>query len=90
MDSAWVEALWLSLDEHWTVERELLAAILEVSHQTMLVLLAAHSKRGTKLPEPVRVPRPEQPKVPLPTISPLEFAMLSGLGAERKGVTRGR
>jgi len=43
--------------EAWTVERELLATLVEVTHALLIVTLKAH---GAKNPgKPLRVPRPD-------------------------------
>ena len=51
-------ALWHSTKTSWTDERELLATQIEVVDGLRRAFIMAHSKKGTKPPEPVKIPRP--------------------------------
>lgn len=53
-------ALWRSAKTAWTDERELLATQIEVIDALRRAFIVAHSKQGTRPPEPVRIPRPWQ------------------------------
>jgi len=53
-------ALWRSMGLSWSEERELLAVNIEVLDSLRRAFLMANSKKGTKPPEPVRIPRPWQ------------------------------
>lgn len=44
--------------DRWTVERELQASTLEVLSAHAVAYLAAHGVKQSKLPPPIRVPRP--------------------------------
>lgn len=51
-------ALWRSAKTSWTDERELLATQIEVVDGLRRAFIMAHSKKGTKPPEPIKIPRP--------------------------------
>jgi hypothetical protein len=53
-------AVWRSMKNSWTDERELLATQIEVLDGLRRAFLMAHSKPGTRPPEPIRIPRPWQ------------------------------
>ena len=88
LDSAWIEALWSEQGEHWTIERELLAASLEVQHATLRVLVRAFGGKGSKAPEALQVPRPQRAAPVLPVVSPLALGRLAG--GKHKAVSSGR
>ena len=55
----------------WTNTEELLAAVIEVMDRGQLWFLQANSKKGARLPKPIRVPRPETPGAePIDATSP--------------------
>lgn len=43
----------------WSTELELLATQVELQSAALVAFLAANTKKGTKLPTPLRVPRPD-------------------------------
>ncbi|MDF1596942.1 MAG: hypothetical protein P1T08_12760 [Acidimicrobiia bacterium] len=45
----------------WGYTEELLAVIAELVHENIRVLVKANSKKGTRLPDPLRLPRPWTP-----------------------------
>ncbi len=53
-DSAFVK----TLTEDWTTDRELAAAQVEVTHSLLRAFISANSKQGSKLPDPLQIPRP--------------------------------
>lgn len=53
-------AIWRANRTSWTDERELLATQIEVLDALRRAFVVAHSKQGTRPPEPIRVPRPWQ------------------------------
>lgn len=60
--------------EAWTVERELLATLVEVTHALLIVTLKAH---GAKNPgKPIRVPRPGSSDLPDAAVSISDFASM--------------
>lgn len=42
----------------WTDEKELLATLCELIDFSNRMFLAANTKKGTKIPEPIKIPRP--------------------------------
>jgi hypothetical protein len=56
-DSATVRVL----SNGWSVERELAASAVEQIHDMKRVLVMVNSSKGSSAPEPLRIPRPEQP-----------------------------
>ena len=58
LDAPTFDALELELSKRWPVELEIAASTLETMHAQLLAFMAAHSKRGTKLPASLRIPRP--------------------------------
>ena len=55
-----------SLSNGWSVERELAASTVEQVHDLKRVLVMVNSSRGSKAPESLRIPRPDQPERPKP------------------------
>lgn len=53
-------SVWRSMGLSWSEDRELLAVNIEVLDSLRRAFLMANSKKGTKPPEPVRIPRPWQ------------------------------
>ena len=52
-------AVWRAAhDDGWTQQDELLATIVDMLGMNNQLILAVNSKKGAKLPEPVRFPRP--------------------------------
>jgi len=67
----------------WTSDTELLAGIYEVCHATYVATLAAGGVKRRDLPDPVRVPRPDdQPKT---KPKPATGAQLAGWLRSRRG-----
>jgi hypothetical protein len=60
LDGDMFDAVLVAYAEHWPPERELLASALEVQHAQLIAFVRAHAKRGARLPEPLRVERPER------------------------------
>lgn len=60
LDAPMFDALELEAAERarWSPELELAASQLEVAHGQLVAFLAVHSKKGAKLPEPLRIDRP--------------------------------
>jgi hypothetical protein len=80
------DALVRAQEEHWPMAQELAAQLLEVAHLHLLAFLKVNSKKGTRLPDPMTVPRPGRDKPaaahPGDRISLTELASLPGLTAE--------
>lgn len=45
--------------QSWGMSEELLATIAELLHHILRVHLTVHSKKGTKIPAPLTIPRPK-------------------------------
>lgn len=58
LDGEWFAALDEALEERWSHATELAAQQVELLHALLLTYLRQHSKRGTRLPAPLVVPRP--------------------------------
>lgn len=90
LDGDWFEALLEASSERWTQELELAATHLEVAHAHWVSFLAAHTEQKDhgKLPQPLQVDRPGQPRPEDPErISIGALAALPGLTAELKGAS---
>jgi hypothetical protein len=80
LDALW-EAYLKHEREHWPWERELLATIAELVHQSILANASIWSdpKHKHKMPEPLQIPRPQpdEPTEPveIPATSHREFAL---------------
>jgi hypothetical protein len=74
--------------ERWTQELELQAVGVELAHAHLLAFLRVHTKKHTRLPDPLRVERPGQPVAgtSAKTPEPVSIAALAELAGE--GVTR--
>jgi hypothetical protein len=74
-------AVWRDVDPDaapWDLTRQLLASLVELTHAGQLLFLQANSKKGTKIPKPLVIPRPgvEEPK--RQTVTPAQFASMFG------------
>jgi hypothetical protein len=75
LDGPMFAALERAVESRWTAHDELQALTLELAHAHFVAFLGAHTKPGTRLPTPMRVPRPtadgfERP----PVLTPAAFA----------------
>jgi len=90
LDGVLFDELELAAANRWGTLEELLATVAELVHLQWVTYLAAHSKRGRKLPTPLRITRPgadgEMPKTP--KLSPLAFALEYGAGASSSSSSR--
>jgi hypothetical protein len=87
LDAEMFEAIAEAANRHWPIQLELAATSLEVQHAHLLAYLATHTKRGTPLPEPLHVRRPEEDVHERPApVSVSELAALPGLTAELRRV----
>ena len=78
LDGAMYDALERAAAARWTVADELAALAIEVAHGHFLAFLGAHTSKGTRLPPPLRVPRPteegfERPRVVTASAFAAEF-----------------
>lgn len=63
----------------WTNESELLATLVEISDAHRINYVAAHSTKGTRLPKPLKVPRPhKRRRMPEPGETAAVLAQLGG------------
>jgi len=82
LDGPMFDALEQAAGRRWTVADELAALGLELAHAHYRAFLATHSSKTTKLPEPLRVPRPgDEAFKPTPVLSAAAFALEWGPGA---------
>lgn len=51
-------ALWRSMKVSWTEDRELAAIQIELLDALRRTYIVANSKKGARMPDPVRIPRP--------------------------------
>ena len=51
-------ALWRSMKVSWTEDRELAAIQIELLDSLRRTYIAANSKKGARMPDPIRIPRP--------------------------------
>lgn len=58
----------------WTSEQELLATACELLSTLLIVTIKANSKKGTKVPEPLHIPRPWDEERKVVTMTPSQFA----------------
>lgn len=54
----------------WTSELELLAAAVELTHQNVVATIALGARKGTTLPDPLRIPRPTDTAAPVEAARP--------------------
>jgi len=79
LDGAMVDALEQAAGQRWTVIEELLAMSFELAHAHYRAFLAAHSSGKTRLPDPIRLPRPgEESFKPTPVVGATVFALEYG------------
>jgi len=75
LDGPMFDALERAAGARWTVADELAAQALELAHAHFVAFLAVHSKKGARLPNPLRVQRPTEDGYPSPPVlSPSQFA----------------
>lgn len=83
LDADAFDELVLALERKWTRELELAATTLEVAHAHFLAFLRVHSKRGARLPDPLRVDRPgakeaeKEARANAPVVSIAEVARMN-------------
>jgi hypothetical protein len=53
-DSAFIR----TITHDWTTDRELAAAQIEVTHSLLRAFISANTKPGSRLPDPLQIPRP--------------------------------
>lgn len=79
VDGPMYDALERAAAVRWTAADELAALTLELVHAHYRAFLAVHSGKHARLPEPLRVPRPDTPEYAGPTVlAPAAFAMQFG------------
>lgn len=72
------EAVALETETRWSPELEIAATHAEISHALLRAFLGVHRARGTRLPEPLSIPRPGTVKPELPRLSLIDFALTFG------------
>ena len=79
LDGEMIDALEQAAGQRWTVADEIAALGVELGHAHYRAFLAAHSTKNTRLPEPLRLPRPgDQSYAPTPVVSATAFAVEYG------------
>jgi hypothetical protein len=76
----------------WTVDTELSALLVEVTDLVNVILMHVYTKEGTRIREPLHVPRPaelaeEAEELPIATISEIE-SFVRAEGGEFKATTK--
>jgi IS30 family transposase len=79
LDADMFDALAGAVDERWSPELELAALQTELAHAQLLSYLRVHSKRGTTLPKPLRIPRPHERAAGERPLTIREFAAATGI-----------
>jgi hypothetical protein len=75
------------ITDNWSFEREMQAATVELLHTVLRTYLSANTKPGTRMPEPLQIPRPggtQTPKRPRGT-SMRELLEIVGSNVKREG-----
>jgi hypothetical protein len=49
---------WGTAEGQWTTAEELLATLIEVVDQGNRLVIMANTKKGTRVPDPIEIPRP--------------------------------
>jgi hypothetical protein len=74
LDGRWLAALELAEADRWSIDRELAAAAVELLHAIWCTLLAAHGGKRARIPEPLKIPRPDSARPRPITLGPAELA----------------